>query len=177
MKRACVVVLDAARARICLYQEQAKPGFELTEYRDLASPGRRMKEGDMFSESRPATAQQGGFRKRGWGGGDKSTFGTPGGTYDDHRGAHIDEMDAKFIKEVVETLQHVLADKQMGHLIVCAPPRMLGMFRQTADFEKKGNHQVDELSIDISQLSLPQIHDQLASRGLIPPRARLAMAR
>lgn len=175
MKRACIVTVDATRARICLYQEQAKPGFEMTEYRDLTNPGRRMKGTEMFSED-PGMAQHGGLKRGAPQGRAGSVFGEPGAAYDDHREAHLDEMDTRFAKEIVETLGHVLRDKQMGHLILCASPRMMGVLRATGGLDRP-DLRVDELSSDLSNLGLAQLHDQLASRDLIPPRARLAMAR
>jgi hypothetical protein len=40
MKRALIATVDAAKARIYLYQEQTNPGFELTEIADLDNAGR-----------------------------------------------------------------------------------------------------------------------------------------
>ena len=89
-----------------MYQEQAKPGFELTEYRDLDNPGRRLKPSEMVSD-RSSLARAGGPPK------------------DDHRFDKLEDMDAKFAKHIVETVQQVLKDKQMAHLILIAPPKML----------------------------------------------------
>jgi protein required for attachment to host cells len=155
MKRALIVVVDAARARICLYQEQAKPGFELTEYKDLANPGRRMKPGEMFSKSGP---------------------GAPGAFFDDHRFAHIEEMDSKFAKEIVATVEHVMHEKQMVHLVLCATPKMLGVIRAAGTF-LRDERRVDEIARDLSNLSIAALHDHLAGMDMVPPRARLAVAR
>jgi protein required for attachment to host cells len=157
MKRALIVTADAARARICLYQEQAKPGFELTEYRDLNNPGRRLKPSEMVSD-RSSLARAGGPPK------------------DDHRFDKIEDMDEKFAKFVVETIQQVLKDKQMAHLILIAPPKMLGILRAVDGLDRP-ELKLDEIPSDLSKASLPQLHDALAAQDLIPPRARLAAAR
>lgn len=157
MKRACIVTADAARARICLYQEQAKPGFEVTEYRDLDSPGRRLKPSEMLSD-RSSLARAGGPPK------------------DDHRFDKLENMDEKFATLVVETVDRVLHDKQMTHLIVVAPPKMLGLLR-AAGMCDRAAIRVDEVSADLSKATLPQLHDQLAARDLVPPRTRLVAAR
>ena len=41
MKRSCIAVVDAARARLYTYQEGAEPGRDFCEIRDLVNAGRR----------------------------------------------------------------------------------------------------------------------------------------
>ena len=172
MTRACIVTVDATRARIFLYNDSAKPGFELVEYKDLDNPGRRLKASEMFSESRPGLASAGG---RGTGG--RSATGEPGSAYDDHRDAHIDEMDTKFAKHVLETVDHVLHDKQLARLVVCAAPKMLGTLRTTGNGLERADIEIEQVTSNLSTLSESALHDHLAQLGLLPPRARLAMAR
>lgn len=177
MTRACIVTIDAARARIFLYNGQAKPGYELVEYKDFVNPGRRLKTGEMFSEVRPSPVQNSGMR-RGVSGGDRNTFGEPGSAYDDHRDAHVDMMDTKFTKDVFETLDVVLREKQVAHLIVCAAPRMMGVVRAEGNgVLKRAELKVDEIVSNLSTLTEAALHDHLAQLGFIPPRTRLAMAR
>lgn len=173
MKRALIATVDAAKARIFLYQEQAKPGFELTEYRDLDNPGRRMRANEMFSTERPSMANHGGMNRSSMNRSARSDSGTRGTTYDDHRFAHIDMMDAKFAKHIVETIQHVLKDKALGHLILVAPPQMLGVLRKEYTFDK-AMLALDELDKDLSNLSIAALHDYLANAGYIPERQRYA---
>ncbi len=52
MKRACIAVVDAARACIYSYEEDANPGEELRATRELVNEARRLKAGDLFSEAR-----------------------------------------------------------------------------------------------------------------------------
>lgn len=172
MTRACIVTVDATRARIFLYNDHAKPGFELVEYKDLDNPGRRMKTGEMFSESRPGLASAVG---RGTGG--RSATGEPGSAYDDHRDAHVDDMDAKFAKQVLQTVEDVLHDKRLARLVVCAAPKMLGTLRGAGTVLERTEIEIEQVTSNLSTLTEAALHDHLAQLGLIPPRTRLAIAR
>src|SRR5689334_5113088 len=113
MKRVCIAIIDAARARLYTYQEDADPGRQMLEVRDLTNPGRRMKVGEMFSETRPSLAR---------GGGRANASGEPGSTKDDHRDDHVDMMDEKFAKEVVDEIEQILRTEAYGRLIMASPP-------------------------------------------------------
>jgi len=72
----------------------------------------------------------------------------------------------------------VLADKKMGHLILVAAPKMLGILRaEGRSVLGKTGLVCDEIARDLSGLPLAQLHDHLSQMGLVPPRQRLAMAR
>jgi protein required for attachment to host cells len=171
MKRACVATVDAARARLYTYQEDAEPGRELREIRDLVHAGRRMKQGEMFSESRPPMAPRGGVGP--------TAGGTPGGpAKDDHRDDHVAMMDAKFAKEVVGEIDKILrAPEPYGHLILIAGPKMLGELRKANSALKRPGMVVDEIASDLSNMTATQLHDHLASLDMIPGRQRLKLAR
>jgi len=170
MKRACIATIDAARARLYVYQEDAEPGRELREVRDLTNPGRRMKQGEMFSETRPTLAPSGHVGP--------SASGTSGGPgKDDHRDDHVAMMDAKFAKEVVDEIEKLIRAEAVGHLVLVAGPKMLGELRKANGALKRGGMVVDELPSELSHLSATQLHDHLASLALIPGRQRLKMAR
>lgn len=154
MTRACIVTIDAARARIFLYNGQAKPGFELVEYKDMDNPGRRLRAAEMPSEPEPVGAQDG------------------------DRNAHGEMTDTQFTREAFEVLEVILREKQVAHLIVCAAPRMMGVVRAEGNgVLKRPELKVDEITSNLSTLTEAALHDHLAQQGLIPPRARLAMAR
>src|SRR4051812_33824693 len=116
MKRACIATIDSARARIYLYQEQTNPGFELTEIADLDNPGRRLPDRDLFSESRPSL--KGNSIRRATTGGQHSDQGAPGAGSDDHRDAHVHEMDARFAKQIVDYLDNEVRRRKVGHLVL-----------------------------------------------------------
>lgn len=177
MKRACIATIDAARARIFMYQEQTNPGFELTEISDLDNPGRRLKAGEMFSESRPSLASHGGLHRSSQARGNRSDQGNPGTTYDDHRDAHIEEMDTRFAKLAVEEIAGLCRRHQLAHLVLIAAPKMLGTLRTVNGVFAQHNMRVDEIDKDLSGLSIAQLHDYLANADIVPPRQRLKMAR
>ena len=102
-------------------------------------------------------------------------FGEPGAANDD-RDANM--TDPKFTKLAFETLEVVLREKQVTHLIICAAPRMMGVVRAEGDSVlRRAELKVDEITSNLSTLTEAALHDHLAQLGLIPLRARLAMAR
>ena len=168
MKRACIAIVDASRARLYTYQEDAGPTEQLREVRDLVNAGRRFRPSEMFSETRPGT----GHNPRSGPGGE------PGSTKDDHRDDHIEMMDQKFAKEICAELEKIIASDGYGHLIIIASPKMLGEVRKANGVFKRGGLTVDEIPRDLSKLTIAQLHDHLASLDLIPGRQRLrTMAR
>ena len=167
MKRACIAIVDASRARLYTYDEENEPTSQLREIRDLVNPGRRLRASEMFSETRPSLGHPGrpGLSRE------------PGSTRDDHRDDHIDMMDMKFAKEIVAEIDRILKAGHYGHLIVVASPRMLGELRKANGVLKRNNLVVDEIPRDLAKLTSSQLHDHLASMELLPPRARLSLAR
>lgn len=176
MKRACIATIDAAKARIFLYQEQTNPGFELTEIGDLDNAGRRLADRDLYSESRPAL--KGNSIRRGpVGGASRSDQGAPGAGSDDHRDAHRSEMDAKFAKLIIEELDSQVTRRKLGHLVIIAAPKMLGALREVSDVLHRDGLVVEEIDKDLSNVPSAQLHDYLADAGIVPPRQRRAVAR
>jgi protein required for attachment to host cells len=167
MKRACIAIVDASRARLYTYQEDAGPTEQLREVRDLVNYGRRLRPSELFSETRPSLGQNG----------RPGPAHEPGSTKDDHRDDHIEMMDAKFAKEVVAELEKIIAADGYGHLIMVASPKMLGELRKANGVFKRAGLTVDEIPRDLAKLTISQLHDHLASLDLIPGRQRLTMAR
>ncbi|HEY5921182.1 MAG TPA: host attachment protein [Kofleriaceae bacterium] len=168
MKRACIAIVDAARARLFTYQEDADPGRELREVRDLTNPGRRLKQSEMFSETRPPLGQSG----------RPGPSGEPGSTKDDHRDDHVNMMDMKFAKEVIEEIEEIIRSEAYGRVILIAGPKMLGELRKAnGALKRNGDLVVDEIPRDLANLTATQLHDHLASLDMIPGRQRLKMAR
>ena len=167
MKRACIAIVDAARARLYTYQEDSIPGREMREIRDLSNVGRRMKAGDMFSETRPAS---GGLGRPGHGA-------VPNSGKDDHRDDHIEMMDAKFAKEIVEELDRIIRAEAYGHLVLVAAPKMLGELRKANGSLNRNGMVVEEVPRDFANLNVAQLHDHLASLDLSPSRQRRTIAR
>jgi protein required for attachment to host cells len=176
MKRACIAVVDAARARIFTFDEDASPGDELREVHDLANSGRRMKGSEMFSEARPGLASSGSQRRNG-GPGNRSDAGVPGSAFDDHRDAHIDELDSRFAKEVVDAIDQIVRDEKLVYCVLVAPPKMLGTLRKCNGILHRADLETHEVARDLTTVSQAQLHDQLAALDILPARQRLKIAR
>jgi protein required for attachment to host cells len=176
MKRACIAIVDATRARVYHYEEESEPGNELREVKDLVNPGRRLKTGEMFSE-RPSLAKHGGLNRSTRARGDRSDSAVPGTTYDDHRFAHLEEMDAKFAKHIVDEIDAYIREQKLPQLILVASPKMLGALRKANGVLHRDTLALEEVTRDLTNLTQAQLHDQLAGHGLIQPRQRLVMAR
>lgn len=166
MKRACIAIVDATRARICEYDERSAAGHELNEIADLVSPGRRHV-GEMFAE------EVGGNRL---GGGDTKAH-THQQATDDHRQAYVGQRDQKFARDIVAELDRIVREGAFTHVVVVAGPRMIGDLRRYDAVLRREGLQLDEVDRDLAQLGSAQIHDHLAQLGLIPPRQRIAAAR
>jgi protein required for attachment to host cells len=171
MKRALIATIDAAKARIYLYQEQTNPGFELTEIADLDNPGRRLADRDLYSETRPVLR---GYGIRGGTVGEQGVLSSGG---DDHRDAHRDEMDGRFAKGIIAELEEQVTRRKLGHLVVCASPRMLGTLRAESGVLHRDGLVFEEIDKDVSNLTVAQLHDYLAGSGIIPGRQRRVAAR
>ncbi|NVB83967.1 MAG: host attachment protein [Kofleriaceae bacterium] len=164
MKRACIAVVDALRARLYTYEEGGDPTHQLSEKQDLVNAGRRLKVGDMVSNNEPGMdVSPGGARAR--------------SQTDDHRDAKVEEMDSKFAREIVENIERLVNEDGFRHLIVVASPKMLGLMRQADGVLHRPDLTIDEISRDLAKLTSSQLHDHLASMKLIPARVRLATAR
>jgi protein required for attachment to host cells len=163
----CVITVDASRARFfALEVTDAPPHGRLTrlvEVADLANAGRRQREGEMFSSSRPGlNSAPGGFSSRG----------VQHGT-DDRRTDHIDELDRRFAVDIADELSRQVAKLDAQRAVIVANPTMLGQLRTALSRESKLTVEVSELKKELSWQSPVEVHDRLAEEGLLPPRGRL----
>jgi len=119
-KRTCVVLADAARARIFTVERKpgqgGRPAPALEERRDLINPERRLRDSEKLSDSRPGSRQ--------------ATPAGPAHTVDDRRDARTDEVDRKFAVEVAREVGVVAREQDAGGILVVAPPRLLGKLRK-----------------------------------------------
>jgi protein required for attachment to host cells len=153
MRRTCIAIIDATRARLFTFDRVDEVGGireTFSERTDLMNPVRRKTPAQLFSDSRPGTNRTGGLQ-----------YG-----FDDHRDAHMDELDIEFARAIVTAIEQTIRDTRATRVIVCASPRMLGMLR-AADLGHMGLT-IDELARDYVKLTLPQIHEQLVAHGLLP---------
>jgi len=158
MHRTCVVVVDASRARLFTYERVAEPtglSEQMTEQRDLVNPARRLRASELFSDSRPGSSRTGGLQY----------------AYDDHRDAHVAELDSEFSRAVIGELSALLEDAPAHRLILCASPHMLGALREAGRTLSRRDLAIDEVPRDLVKLTPSQLRDQLADYGLLPARA------
>lgn len=160
MKRACIAVIDAVRARIFTYDEAESNGVHaasdrtLREELDLVNPGRRGH--DLFSTTKPGIERM-----------------VPGGgTTDDHRDAHFDEMERAFARQIVDEVDRIARERGFARIILVTPPKMLGKLRKLDDGLQRQDLSLEYVERDLAQLTPPQIHDHLAELRLISPRRR-----
>ena len=91
-----------------------------------------------------------------------------------HPGGHANTLDAEFARAIVAAIERELRATSVRRLIVCASPKMLGELRGATPHAE--GLVIDELPRDLVKLTAPQIRDQLASHGLLPPRAAAVSA-
>jgi protein required for attachment to host cells len=162
MPRICIVVADATRARLFTYEHVSDGGGTheaFSERTDLVNLARRETPSELFSDTRTNTNRAAGGRHFG---------------YDDHRDAHIDRLDEEFSREIARAIDRAVRETGATRLIVCAPPRMLGMLRATA--LRRDGLAIDEVAHDYTKLGAAQVRDQLVERELLPARPRAGLA-
>lgn len=159
MYRTCIAVVDAARARLFTYERSTSvEGLEetLVEQRDMINPGRRLRPSQLFSDSGPASGRTGGLQ-----------YG-----FDDHREAHVEELDAEFSRAIIAEVVALLRSAHTQRLIMCASPNMLGELREAGRTLTREGVKIDELPRDFTKLTPPQLRKHLALHGLLQPVAR-----
>ena len=149
MKRTCIAVVDATRARLFTYELEG-PREHLIEHTDLVNPARRLRPSELFSDSRPGTSRTGGLQY----------------AFDDHREHHLDEMDAVFARQISDEIQDLVKTTLATRFILCASPNMLGHLREVLRVEIP----MDELAHDYVKLTPAQLRDHLETHGLLPPK-------
>ncbi|HEX5059009.1 MAG TPA: host attachment protein [Kofleriaceae bacterium] len=156
MYRTCIVVADAARARLFTFERTAEAeglAEELIERRDLVNPARRLRSSKLFSDSRPGVSRMGKLQY----------------AFDDHRDAHIDAFDAEFSRMIVGEVAAMMRATHAKRLILCASPHMLGALRD-ASSGVGGDITIDEMPRNLVKLSPSRLRDQLAEYRLLPER-------
>jgi protein required for attachment to host cells len=155
MYRTCIAVVDASRARLfTLNRTSDVEGVheELLERSDLVNLARRQRPSDLFSDTRPGTNRTGDLSY----------------SFDDHRDAHVRELDADFSRRVIAELLELIRSEGTQRLILCASPRMLGELRAAGPELHRGALVIEEIPRDLVKLTPAQLRDHLESYGLLP---------
>lgn len=159
--RIVVVAVDATRARLFTFEEPADAAPQkLLERMTLVDPARRQRASELFSDSRPGL--------------DRAPSGR-GFAVDDRRDAALQRMDRDFAVDIAEACGELVRAHGSDRLIVAASPRMLGLLRELAGFDRLGV-ELREIDRNLAHLSSPQLHDYLAQRDLLPERERVGLA-
>lgn len=164
MRRTYVAIVDATRARLFTYQREAVADGvreDFVEVSDLVNPARHQRPSELFSDTRPGSSRTGNLQY----------------TFDDHRAAHIAEIDAAFARSIVADLARLLKATPADRLILCASPNMLSELREALEPLRLDRSIVDERAVDLTKLTEAQIRDHLAAYELLPARPPRPMVR
>jgi protein required for attachment to host cells len=160
MQRFCLLVADAARARIFTVEPadptQPKRGVDLHERVDLVDNERRHPPAELVSDHPGTGRSPTGLR-----------FGV-----DDHRAAHVDELDRRFARELVTRLATIAREAGIGRAVVIASPSMLGVLRKEVRATLESSIAVQSIALDLTRATVAELHDRLVGLGLVPARER-----
>lgn len=112
MTKTWVIVAESSRGKI---YEAATASSDLVELEDLIHPSGRLHDRDLTSD-RP--------------GHDSGSQGEGPHVLDESTEAHTEEMH-KFAREIAQRLDKGHADRSYDRLVLIAPPKFLGMLRDT----------------------------------------------
>jgi protein required for attachment to host cells len=157
MTKTCIIVADGARARFITLEIPLEPsidgGARLIERDDLVNP--------------EAEAPQHGLLRDRSGRGHGSQNG-PAHALDDHREQHLQEVQRRYARRLVERAERLVTEYGATGLILAAEPRLLGVLRAELGARRLSGVEVRELSENLSRRPLGDIQTSLAARGLIP---------
>jgi protein required for attachment to host cells len=155
MPALAIVIADAARARLFTWKRESAdaPAPILHERADLISLERRTPHDQLWTDARP----------RG-----NPGPGGHGDPVDDHRDAHLAEVDRRFAAEVLAKLR-VLADlTACRRVALVASPRFLGHLRDQAEVLTRHGLIVQEVARDLTRESGPALRRHLGALGVLP---------
>lgn len=161
MKRICLVIADATRARIYTFEQLEEPDGphdELREVADLVDPARRKRPSELFSDS------AGG-----------NHVGRRGYAFDDHRQGHLDRLDASFAREIVAEAVRITHAEGYRELVVVASSTMLGQMRESLESLRR-TLTVTECERDLTRHATAALRDRLAALELLPPRPHIVVS-
>jgi protein required for attachment to host cells len=155
MEQQLIAVVDGSRARYFSVGTRTTPSGEeknkLTEVETLVNPENRLKDGEIFSESRPGTrAGAGGATAHG---------------VDDRRDAHHTETDRKFAKQVLTRMAELIEESDVTYAILAAGPKMLGHLRDNRGLLPRVD--VGELPKHLTELSAHDLCLRLEAASLL----------
>lgn len=155
-----VVVANGSRARFFSLRPAETPEYEsspcMVEHETLVNPEQAAAGRELWSDSKSGS-------NRGGGGGGVHR-------YDDHREQHRVEYERRFVQSVAGEAANLARNQGAERLVVTADNRMLGMLRN--ELHRSNGFEIKEVAKDYSKFSPHELHEQLASMNLIPPRRK-----
>ncbi|OFZ90908.1 MAG: hypothetical protein A3I62_01185 [Betaproteobacteria bacterium RIFCSPLOWO2_02_FULL_62_79] len=154
-----MVVADGARARIFVLEPGGGRAGDpsLLEKADLANAGYSARGADAphMRTERNTNRQTGPMHAVG-----------------EKREQHRLEVERRFGVRIAERVAEVVKGWNEGSIVLVADPRLLGLMREMLREAVKSEITLKELAKDYTRLSATELHEHLASNGLIPMRRR-----
>ena len=155
MEQQLIAVVDGSRARYFSVGTRKTPTGEekkkLTEVETLVNLENRLKDGELFTETRPGTRA--------------GAAGATAHGVDDRRDAHHTETDRKFAKLVLAKMAELIDKDQVTYAILAAGPKMLGHLREHRGLLPRVD--VGELPKHLTELSAHELCVRLEAADLI----------
>ncbi len=155
-----VVVADGARARFFSLEAASDLGVaggpNLVEQNDLANSEAEAAGKELFSDMKS--------------GRNAGPMGSGAHGYDDHRSQHMDEVERRFARRVVDIALNGAGAHHAEHLVLVAEKRMLGHLRDELPKPAIGAATVSEVAKDLTKLSVRDLHEHLAADKVLPQR-------
>lgn len=159
MDKLGIIVADGRRGRFItvevLDDTSAEGSPRLLEHAPISNPEGGQPARNRFSD-RPSQKPAGG-----------GPLGA-GPATDDHRERHQAEDDRRFVRGLIEAAERFVRSERPKRLVVCAAPRLLGLWRDQLEPNRWNGMAVVELAEDQAGRSLEQIRESLTRRGLLP---------
>lgn len=160
----CVVTADGIRARFFCLERTALPEvdggpFLAEEPEALINTEADMPGRELFSDTKTG----------------RNTAHGMAHSYDDHRTQHMEETKRRFAKLVVDEALRLAERRKPKILVLAAEKQMLGYLRTAMQTLPKALFEVKEVPKDLSRLSPQELHQHLASEGVVPARHRPAV--
>jgi protein required for attachment to host cells len=160
MLNTIVVVANGSRARFFSVRPAETPEFEsspqMVECGTLVNPEHTAAGKDLWTDTKSGS-NRGGTR-----------FGLHG--YDDHRDEHRAEFERRFAQSVAGETANLVRSEGATRVVITADNRILGMLRN--ELHHGNGFDIKEVARDYSKFSPNELHEQLASLALVPPRRR-----
>jgi protein required for attachment to host cells len=159
MARTCIITIDSAHARFFTLETPeeivADGGARLEEAQDLVNPEADIPERRLFSDRRGRA------------------HASPAGAahaLDDGRERHRQELQRRWLRRVVNEMEHFAQRENATKLLLVAEPRLLGALRDQPGYHLR-EIDIVEVGENLTQRPAEQIQAILALRGAVPAAA------